>query len=192
MRFPRILAHAQHLIIDNANQIQHVDVHLLASLARVRSIVSFGSNLLLQPHRSPDQINFPQNNLRSIFSHLRYHAPYKNLDFRRVYQMGRPTSEESTKDPPGSAKLTGNTRKDAQASANLTVACTRTICSSQQNSFISTHHFSFLIYQHLTCIIIPSIISKYKFMHILFKVATVDLMPKNSDEFQTTSKLLCQ
>ena len=52
-----------------------------------RFFVSFGSNLLLRPHRFPDQINFPQNFLRSIFTHLRYHAPYGNLEFRRVYQM---------------------------------------------------------------------------------------------------------
>ena len=89
MRFPRILNSTQHLVIDNANQIQHAEVHLLASYARVlashSAIVAFGSNQLLQPHRSPDQTCFPQNNLRLIFSHLRYHAPYGNVDFRRIY-----------------------------------------------------------------------------------------------------------
>ena len=85
LRFPRILNSTQHLVFDNANQIQHAEVHLLASHAQVRTIVAFGSNQLLQPHRSPDQNGFPQNNLRSIFAHLRYHAPYGNVDFRTVY-----------------------------------------------------------------------------------------------------------
>ena len=85
LRFPRILNSTQHLIIDNANQIQHAEVHLLACNARIRTIVAFGSNHLLQPHRSPDQTGFPQHNLRSIFSHLRYHAPYGNVDFTTAY-----------------------------------------------------------------------------------------------------------
>lgn len=76
LRFPRIINSTQHLIIDNANQIQHAEVHLLVCNARIRTIVAFGSNHLLQPNRSLDKNGFPQHNLRSIFSHLRYHAPW--------------------------------------------------------------------------------------------------------------------
>ena len=61
LRFPRILTSTQHLIIDNANQIQHAEVHLLACHAQVQTIVAFGSNHLLKTHRSPDQNVFPQN-----------------------------------------------------------------------------------------------------------------------------------
>ena len=57
----------------------------MACNARLRTIVAFGSNHSLQPHRSPDQNGFPQHNLRSILSHLRHHAPYGNVDFNTVY-----------------------------------------------------------------------------------------------------------
>ena len=89
LRFPRILNMTQHLVIDNANQIRHAEVHLLACNARLRTIVAFGSNHSLQPHRSPDQNGFPQHNLRSILSHLRHHAPYGNVDFNTVTTLNQ-------------------------------------------------------------------------------------------------------